>query len=100
MDSESDLGTRERERDWRKTVGLTEHVLIERSDIKNLKNLRKENEWGIGETGQEKENEEINGLGTKQNIQGVQNASVHLMIAIQKITSNFQIVPRHSPDIY
>jgi hypothetical protein len=26
--------------------------------------------------------------------------SVHLMITIQKVTSNVQSVPRHSPDIY
>jgi hypothetical protein len=33
-------------------------------------------------------------------IQGDQKVSVHLMIKIQKITSNVQSVPRQSPDIY
>jgi hypothetical protein len=33
-------------------------------------------------------------------IQGDQKVSVHLMITIQKITSNVQSVPRQSPDIY
>jgi hypothetical protein len=33
-------------------------------------------------------------------IQGDQNISVHLMITIQKVTSNVQSVPRQSPDIY
>jgi hypothetical protein len=33
-------------------------------------------------------------------IQGDQNVSVHLMITIQKVTSNVQRVPRRSPDIY
>jgi hypothetical protein len=33
-------------------------------------------------------------------IQSDQNASVHLMITIQKVTSNIQNVPRQSPDIY
>jgi hypothetical protein len=32
-------------------------------------------------------------------IQGVQKVSVHLMITIQKVTSNVQTVPRQSPDI-
>jgi hypothetical protein len=32
--------------------------------------------------------------------QGNQKLSVHLLITIQKVTSNVQIVPRHSPDIY
>jgi hypothetical protein len=35
-----------------------------------------------------------------QLIQGDQKVSVHLMITIQKVTSNIQSVPRHSPDIY
>ena len=33
-------------------------------------------------------------------IQGNQKVSVHLMIKIQKVTSNVQSVPRQSPDIY
>jgi len=33
-------------------------------------------------------------------IQGDQKVSVHLMITIQKVTSNFQSVPRQSLDIY
>ena len=33
-------------------------------------------------------------------IQGDQKVSVHLMITIQKITSNVQSAPRQSPDIY
>jgi hypothetical protein len=33
-------------------------------------------------------------------IQGDQKVSVHLMITIQKATSNVQSVPRQSPDIY
>jgi hypothetical protein len=32
-------------------------------------------------------------------IQGDQNISVHVMITIQKVTSNVQSVPRQSPDI-
>ena len=32
--------------------------------------------------------------------QGDQKVSVHLMITIQKVTSNVQSVPRQSPDIY
>jgi hypothetical protein len=32
-------------------------------------------------------------------IQGDQKVSVHLMITIQKVTSNVQSVPRQSPDI-
>jgi ABC-type cobalamin/Fe3+-siderophores transport system ATPase subunit len=35
-----------------------------------------------------------------QEIQGDQKFSVHLMITIQKVTSNVQSVPRQSPDIY
>jgi hypothetical protein len=35
-----------------------------------------------------------------QFIQGDQKVSVHLMITIQKVTSNVQSVPRQSPDIY
>jgi hypothetical protein len=35
-----------------------------------------------------------------QHIQGDQKASVHLMITIQKVTSNVQNVPRQSPDNY
>ena len=34
------------------------------------------------------------------NIQGDQKVSVHLMIKIQKVTSNVQSVPRQSSDIY
>jgi len=33
-------------------------------------------------------------------IQGDQKLSVHMMITIQKVTSNVQNVPRQSPDIY
>jgi hypothetical protein len=33
-------------------------------------------------------------------IQGDQKVSMHLMITIQKVTSNVQSVPRQSPDIY
>jgi hypothetical protein len=33
-------------------------------------------------------------------IQGDQKVSVHMMITIQKVTSNDQSVPRQSPDIY
>jgi hypothetical protein len=33
-------------------------------------------------------------------IQGDQKVSVHLMITIQKVTNNFQSVPRQSTDIY
>jgi hypothetical protein len=33
-------------------------------------------------------------------IQADQKVSVHLMIIIQKVTSNVQSVPRQSPDIY
>jgi hypothetical protein len=33
-------------------------------------------------------------------VQGDQKVSVHLMITIQQVTSNVQIVPRQSPDIY
>jgi hypothetical protein len=33
-------------------------------------------------------------------VQGDQKVSVHLMITIQKVTSNVQSVPRQSPDIY
>jgi hypothetical protein len=33
-------------------------------------------------------------------LQGDQKASVHLMITIQKVTSNVQSVPRQSPGIY
>jgi hypothetical protein len=33
-------------------------------------------------------------------VQGDQKVSVHLMITIQKVTSNVQSVPRHSPDIH
>jgi hypothetical protein len=33
-------------------------------------------------------------------IQGDQKVSVHLMITIQKVTSNVQSVPRQYPDIY
>jgi hypothetical protein len=33
-------------------------------------------------------------------VQGDQKVSVHLMITKQKVTSNVQIVPRQSPDIY
>jgi hypothetical protein len=33
-------------------------------------------------------------------IQVDQKVSVHLMITIQKVTSNAQSVPRQSPDIY
>jgi hypothetical protein len=34
------------------------------------------------------------------NIQGYQKVSAHLMITLQKVTSNIQSVPRQSPDIY
>ena len=33
-------------------------------------------------------------------VQGDPNVSVHLMITIQKVTSNVQSVARQSPDIY
>jgi hypothetical protein len=33
-------------------------------------------------------------------VQGDQKVCVHLMITIQKVTSNVQSVPRQSPDIY
>jgi hypothetical protein len=33
-------------------------------------------------------------------IQGDQKVSVHLMITLQKVTSNFQSVPRQCPDIH
>jgi len=36
----------------------------------------------------------------KSIIQGDQKVSVHLMITIQKVTSNVQSVRRQSPDIY
>jgi hypothetical protein len=36
----------------------------------------------------------------RAHIQGDQKVSVHLMITIQKVTSNVQSVPRQSPDIY
>jgi hypothetical protein len=39
-------------------------------------------------------------LETLKYIQGDQKVSVHLMITIQKVTSNVQNVPRQSPDIY
>jgi hypothetical protein len=39
-------------------------------------------------------------VGLTMYIQGDQKVSVHLMITIQKVTSNFQSVPRQSPDIY
>jgi hypothetical protein len=32
--------------------------------------------------------------------QGDRKVSVHLMITIQKVTSNIQSLPSHSPDIY
>jgi hypothetical protein len=35
-----------------------------------------------------------------QNTQGDQKVSVHLMITIQKVTSNVQTVPRQFPDVY
>jgi hypothetical protein len=34
------------------------------------------------------------------NIQGDKKASMHLMITLQKVTSNVQSVPRQPPDIY
>jgi hypothetical protein len=36
----------------------------------------------------------------KRIIQGDQKVSVHLMIAVRKVTSDVQSVPRQSPDIY
>jgi hypothetical protein len=33
-------------------------------------------------------------------VQGDQKVSVHLMVTIQKVTSNVQSVARQSPDIY
>jgi hypothetical protein len=33
-------------------------------------------------------------------VQSDQKVTVHLMITIQKVTSNVQIAPRQSPDIY
>jgi hypothetical protein len=38
--------------------------------------------------------------GKENVIKGDQKVSVHLMITIQKVTRNFQNVPRQSPDIY
>jgi hypothetical protein len=38
-------------------------------------------------------------LGVTQ-IQGDQKMSVHVMITIQKVTSNVQSVPRQTPDLY
>jgi hypothetical protein len=44
---------------------------------------------------------QCNKVGEQQfHIQGVQKVSVHLMITIQKVTSNVQSVSRQSPDIY
>jgi hypothetical protein len=37
---------------------------------------------------------------SRQKVQGDQKVSVHLMITIQKITSNVQNASRQSPDIY
>jgi hypothetical protein len=39
-------------------------------------------------------------LGFYNEIQGDQKVCVHLMLTIQKVTSNVQSVPRQSPDIY
>jgi hypothetical protein len=39
-------------------------------------------------------------MSTNEQIQDYQKVSVHLMITIRKVTSNFQSVPRQSPDIY
>jgi len=33
-------------------------------------------------------------------VQGDQKVSVHLIITIQKVTSNVHSVPRQSPDLY
>jgi hypothetical protein len=44
-----------------------------------------------------------NSLSTEYNdidVQGDQKISVHLMITVQKVTSNVQSVARQSPDIY
>jgi hypothetical protein len=38
-------------------------------------------------------------LGMSPFLQGDKKVSVHLMIKIQKVTSNVQSVPRQSPDI-
>jgi hypothetical protein len=37
---------------------------------------------------------------TTDKIQGDQKVSVHLMIIIQKVTSNVQSIPRQSPNIH
>jgi hypothetical protein len=39
-------------------------------------------------------------LKSRCELQGDQKFYVHLMITIQKVTSNVQSVPRQSPDIY
>jgi hypothetical protein len=39
-------------------------------------------------------------LSQAEKVQGDQKVSVHLMITIQKVTSNVQTVPRQSSDIY
>ena len=44
--------------------------------------------------------QEVVHIVTKRVIQGDQKVSVHLMITIQKVTSNVQSVPRQSQDIY
>jgi hypothetical protein len=44
--------------------------------------------------------QEVTGYKCVFNVQGDQKVSVHLMITIQKVTSNVQSVPRQSPDIY
>jgi hypothetical protein len=39
-------------------------------------------------------------LGNSVVVQGDQKVSVHLMITVQKVTSNVPSFPRQSPDIY
>jgi len=46
----------------------------------------------------QKPNENLNAAQAVK--QGDQKVSVHLMITIQKISSNAESVPRQSPDIY
>jgi hypothetical protein len=43
-------------------------------------------------------NGDSNGIFRQFHVQGDQTVSVHLMITIQKVTSNVQTVPRQSPD--
>jgi len=40
------------------------------------------------------------GVQMATNVRGDQKVSLHLIITIEKVTSNIQSVPRQSPDIY